>query len=244
MTLKKITPFNLTLALALTTALPAYSQVQYFEAEVSGIVPYAALKWNQGITEYQAGLEYNIDGRTTFGFSYSKPLKDTLFDPALKAYTINPYAIFEFIEPDNLKTFSFAIRVDFVNEQTSPKPKPAPAPSNGTEYNSFSRTALGGGPIFALRIFSSDRLAMIPTAAYEFFYVTAHRDNFVAGTPGKFPKEVNLWHDVWGSCPFLFILNEFNAISVEPKVTVKFGSGHSSKDLLNISANVGYVKAF
>ena len=66
------------------------------------------------------GLEYTIDGRTTFGFDYSKPLKDTLtFDDKLKAYTINPYAIFEFIEPDNLKTFSFALRADFIHENTT-----------------------------------------------------------------------------------------------------------------------------
>src|SRR5687767_5038114 len=113
MMLKRIIP----LALALTTALPVYSQVQLFEAEVSGIIPYVSGKWNPGIQEYVVGLEYNIDGRTTLGFSYSRPIKDTLsFDPALKAYTINPYAIFEFIEPDNLKTFSFAIRTDLISE--------------------------------------------------------------------------------------------------------------------------------
>ncbi len=243
MTFKRIAPLSLSLALALSIASPTFSQVQYFESEVSGVVPYATIKWNQGIKEYLAGLEYNIDGRTTFGFSYSKPIKDTLtFDPALKSYTINPYAIFEFIEPDNLKTFSFAIRADFVNEQTSAKPKPAV--SNGSEYNSFSRTSMGGGPIFALRIFNSDRLAMIPTAAYEFFYVTAQKNFVDPKAPGSFPKNVYLWHDVWGSCPFLFILNESNSIAVEPKVTVKFGSGHSSKDLLNISATVGYIRSF
>ena len=96
--------------MVLSTALPVLSQVQLFEAEVSGLVPYVGFKWNSGITEMVGGLEYTIDGRTTLGFDYSKPLKDTLsFDPQLKEYSINPYGIFEFIEPDNLKTFSFAM---------------------------------------------------------------------------------------------------------------------------------------
>lgn len=237
MTLKKIIP----LALVFATALPVLSQVQLFEAEVSGVVPYMAAKWNQGIQEAQVGLEYNIDGRTTLGFSYSKPLKDTLsFDPDLKAYTINPYAIFEFIEPDNLKTFSFAIRTDFIHEDANK----SDTSNKTTKYNNFSRTQIGGGPQFALRIFSSDKLVMIPTVGYEFFYVTYSRKQLLTPTTGNPADGTNLWHDLTGSCPFHFILNEFNGITVEPKVTVKFGPGHAAKDLLNISLNLGYVKAF
>jgi hypothetical protein len=237
MTLKRIIP----LALALATALPVFSQVQLFEAEVSGVVPHAIYKWNQGIQEYGLGLEYTIDGRTTLGFDYSMPTKDTLtFDPALKAYNINPYAIFEFIEPDNLKTFSFAIRTDFISEDTKQKDSGTPA----TKLNNFTRTAIGGGPIFALRIFSSDRLVMIPTAAYEFFYVSYSRNDLSLPSNKGFKEGTYLWHDLIGSCPFHFIFNEFNGLTVEPKVTVKFGSGHASTDLLNISAAVGYVRAF
>src|SRR3954468_23541139 len=107
------------LALLLMFGIPAFSQVQLFEADVSGVVPYLGVKWNQGITEFQGGAEYTIDGRTTLGFSGSKPLKDTLsFDDKVHGYTINPYGIFEFIEPDNLKTFSFAIRADFIHEDS------------------------------------------------------------------------------------------------------------------------------
>ncbi|HKP97414.1 MAG TPA: hypothetical protein VJ385_16840, partial [Fibrobacteria bacterium] len=115
MTFKRIIP----LAMVLSTALPVLSQVQLFEAEISGLVPYFGFNWNSGISEITGGAEYTIDGRTTLGFNYSKPLKDTLsFDPELKAYEINPYGIFEFIEPDNLKTFSFAIRADFIHEDS------------------------------------------------------------------------------------------------------------------------------
>ncbi len=239
MTLKKLIPF--TFALALGAAMPSFSQVQLFEADVSGIVPFASVKWNQGITEWLAGLEYTIDGRTTLGFSYSKPLKDTLsFDPELKAYTINPYAIFEFIEPDNLKNFSFAIRTDFIHEDASKSNT-----EGNTGLNSFSRSQIGGGPIFALRLFNSDKLAMIPTVGYEFFYVTTQSNNLSAtGTGGSFPQKVTLWHDLVGSCPFHFILDEYNGITVEPKVTVKIGEGHSSKDLLNIALSAGYVRNF
>ncbi len=236
MTLKRLIPF--TFALALGAAIPSFSQVQLFETEVSGIVPYASVKWNQGITEWLAGLEYTIDGRTTLGFSYSKPLKDTIsFDPGLKAYTVNPYAIFEFIEPGNLKNFSFAIRTDFIHEDAS---------KNDTTlsgFNSFSRNQIGGGPIFALRLFNSDKLAMIPTVGYEFFYVTTQTNNLLAAKEG-FKDKVTLWHDLVGSCPFHFVLDEYNGITVEPKVTVKIGEGHSSKDLLNIALSAGYVRNF
>ncbi|MDQ3001253.1 MAG: hypothetical protein M3Y08_08340 [Fibrobacterota bacterium] len=238
MTLKRFIP----LALMLSTALPVLSQVQLFEAEVSGIVPFGGVKWNSGITEWVAGIEYNIDGRTTLGLTYGQPLKDTLtFDKDLKSYTLNPYAIFEFIEPDNLKSFSFAIRVDYIQEDTKAKPK-------GTEdrlkYNSFSRTHIGGGPIFALRLFSSDKLVLIPSAGYEFFYVESKRNQLASSTDGNFPKETFLWHDVMGSCSFHFLINEFNGLNFEPKVIAKFGKTRSSKDMLNVTANLGYVKAF
>ena len=222
---------------------PVFSQVQLFEAEVSGIVPYVGLKWNSGITEYSAGMEYTIDGRTTLGFEYAAPLKDTLtFDPTLKAYTIHPYGIFEFIEPDNLKTFSFAIRADFIHEDTKTKPD---ATADSLKYNSFSRTQLGGGPLFALRIFSSEKLVLIPSAGYEFYYVTYQRNLLTKqGQGGVFPDGTYLWHDVTGACAVHFIINEFNGINFEPKVTAKFGEGRKPSDLLNVSASVGYVLAF
>lgn len=240
MVLKRILP----LAIAIASS-PVFSQVQLFEAEVSGIVPHAGITWNSGITQYLAGLEYNIDGRTTLGFEYAAPLKDTLtFDPDLKAYTVHPYGEFEFIEPDNLKTFSFAIRVDFIHEDTRAKPEnTAPA----LKYNSFSRTWLGGGPIFALRIFNSEKLAFIPAAGYEFFYVTFRQDFLdvaSGGTSGKFQDGNHLWHDVTGSCAVHFILNEFNGLTFEPKVTARFGDGLKSSDLLNVEATLGYVLAF
>lgn len=238
MVLKRI----LSVAMALV-ATPVFSQVQLFEAEVSGLVPYMGVKWNSGITEYQAGLEYTIDGRTTLGFEYAAPLKDTLvFDPALKAYTIHPYGIFEFIEPDNLKTFSFAIRADFIHEDTRTKPEGTP---DTLKYNNFSRTQLGGGPVFALRIFSSEKLVLVPAAGYEFFYVTYQRNQLIkAGQGGVFKEGTNLWHDVFGSIAVHFLLNEFNGFTFEPKVTAKIGEGRKSTDLLNVAASFGYVLAF
>jgi hypothetical protein len=237
MVLKRILP----LAIAMATS-PVFSQAQLFEAEVSGIVPHAGITWNSGITEYLAGLEYTIDGRTSLGFDYSAPLGDTIsFDPELKAYTIHPYGMFEFIEPDNLKTFSFAMRVDFIHEDTWAKDGPA---SEANTYNSFSRTMLGGGPVFALRIFSSERLAIIPAAGYEFYYVTTSKTELVSKTSGKPEEGTHLWHDAYGSCALHFILNEFNGISFEPKVTARFGDGLKSGDMLNVGATVGYVLAF
>jgi hypothetical protein len=239
MTFKRILPF----AMVLATALPVLSQVQLYEAEVSGLVPYFGVNWNSGITEATAGLEYTIDGRTTLGFNYAMPLKDTIsFDPQLKAYEINPYGIFEFIEPDNLKTFSFALRADFIHEDSRKTNKTV---DDTAKLNSFSRTQIGGGPIFALRIFNSDKLVMIPAAGYEFFYVTYQRNQLTnLGTGGTFTEGDYLWHDVTGSCAFHFIFNEFNGLTIEPKITAKLGKGRSSKDLLNVSTTIGYVLAF
>lgn len=239
MTLKRVLPF----ALALSAALPAFSQVQLFEAEVSGLVPYAGVKWNSGITQALAGLEYNIDGRTSLGFSYAQPTSDTLsFDKDLHEYTINPYGIFEFIEPDNLKSFSFAIRADLIHEDTKEKPKGTP---DSLKYNDFARTQIGGGPQFALRIFSSDKLAMIPSVGYELFYVTYHRNQLTSGgKAGNFKDGVYLWHNLYAGCVFHWIFNEFNGLSIEPKVVAKLGSGLSSNDLLNVDFNIGYVRAF
>jgi hypothetical protein len=240
MVLKRIIP----LAIAVATA-PVFSQVQLFEAEVSGIVPHVGVNWNSGITEYVAGMEYTIDGRTTLGFDYTAPLKDTLtFDPDLKAYTVHPYGIFEFIEPDNLKTFSFAVRVDFIHEDTRAKPDNT---DPTLKYNSFSRTQLGGGPEFALRIFSSEKLVLIPAAGYEFYYVTFRKDFLnpaTGGTSGTFKDGNNLWHDVYGACAVHFIFNEFNGLTFEPKVIAKFGGGRKSSDMLNVAASLGYVLAF
>lgn len=237
MVLKRILP----LAIAMATS-PVFSQAQLFEAEVSGIVPHAGITWNSGITQYLAGFEYTIDGRTSLGFEYAAPFSDTLtFDPELKSFTIHPYGMFEFIEPDNLKTFSFAMRVDFIQEDTRAKDGPS---SVASTYNSFSRTMLGGGPIFALRIFSSERLALIPAAGYEFYYVTYSKTQLITTTSGKPEEGNNLWHDVSGSCAVHFILNEFNGLSFEPKVTARFGDGLKSTDLLNVSATIGYVLAF
>ena len=236
MVLKRILP----LAVAMATS-PVFSQAQLFEAEVSGIVPHAGITWNSGITQYLAGIEYTIDGRTSLGFEYSAPMGDTLtFDPELKAYSIHPYGLFEFIEPDNLKTFSFAMRVDFIHEDTRAKP----ASTLPSQYNSFSRTLLGGGPIFALRIFSSERLALVPAAGYEFYYVTFSKSQLVSNTSGKPEEGTNLWHDAYASCAFHFILNEFNGLTLEPKVTARFGDGLKSSDMLNVAATVGYVLAF
>ena len=85
---------------------------------------------------------------------------------------------------------------------------------------------------------------MIPMAGYEFFYVTYQRNVLNTTTTGTFPKGTYLWHDVVGSCAFHFLLNEFNGLTLEPKVTAKFGEGRGSSDMLNVSASFGYVRAF
>lgn len=230
------------LALNLLIALPGHSQVQLFEAEVSGIVPTVGVKWNKGITEMMAGFEYTIDGRTTLGLSGSKPLSDTLsFDKKLKEFTVNPYIVFEFVEPDNLKNFSFAVRADLIQENSF---RDTVAGDAGN-YNTFRRSAYGGGPIFALRIFASERMVIVPSASYELFYVSFHRDNLYAPAPDQFKEDTFLWHDVSGACAFNYKFNEFNGIVFEPKLIAKIGDGRSAvNDLINVNVSLGYVRSF
>lgn len=229
------------LVMSLVAAFSAQAQVQLFEADMSGIVPHVGVKWNKDITEWTAGIEYTIDGRTSFGFDFTKPLSDSIsWDKDLRAYTINPYGIFEFIEPDNLKTFSFAIRADFIHENTS---KDAKTPPDTMALNSFRRTALGAGPLFALRIFASEKLSFIPMAGYEFFYVTSRRDQLTATGGGIFDEEESIWHDATGSCAIHYHFTEYLGVVFEPKVTVQYGEGRKSGDLVNISSRLGFVWA-
>lgn len=234
---KRIAP----LALNLLIALPASAQPQLFETDVSGIVPFVGIKWNKGITEYWGGVEYTVAGRIALGLAGSRPLKDTLsFDQNLKAYTINPYLVFEFVEPDNLKTFSFALRAELIHEGTT-KADTLGESSDPAKLNNFSRTALGGGPIFAFRIFSSERFIMVPSAFYEIFYVDWHRDEL----PSNFDQDQVLWQTVGGGCAFHFKFGEFNGIVFEPKVIAKIGEGTvPANDLINVSASLGYVLGF
>jgi hypothetical protein len=238
MILQRLSP----LFLVLMIGLPAQSQVQLFEQDISGLVPHVVYKWNAGIQEYSLGLEYNIDGRTSLGFDFTKPVKDTFdFDPELKAYTVNPYAIFEFIEPGNLSNFSFAIRGDFIHENSNKK---NPTPQDADKLNTFRRSSIGGGPIFALRIFSSDKLAMVPSVGYEFFYVSYHRDRLDGLAGGDFDEGYYLWHDAVGGCAFHYIISEFNGLTLEPRISLKIGEGRAAEDLVNVSASLGYVRSF
>lgn len=219
---------------------PVLAQVQLFEQDLSGVVPYAGVKWNQAVTEAQAGIEYTIEGRATLGLAYALPLKDTIsWDSSAAyvtdkptAYVVNPYAIFEFIEPGNLSNFSFAFRADVVYESINK------AESN---YNTYRKLQLGGGPQFAWRSWGSDRLAIIPTVTYQFFYVSWKKDELVSDVRGLYSEDEGVANDFTFACPFYYKLNEFHGLSFEPKAMVKFGEGRTDKDLFNVHASIAYV---
>jgi hypothetical protein len=229
-------------AIAMTSlaATPVFAQVQLFEQDLSGVVPYAGLKWNQAVTEAMLGVEYTIEGRATLGASYAMPLKDTIsWDSSAAfvtdkptAYVVNPYAIFEFIEPGNLSNFSFAIRADVVYESID---------KADDNYNSFRRLQMGAGPMFAWRTWTSDRFAIIPTVSYQFYYVDWKKDELTSSESGYYRKGDGVANDFTFSCPFYYKLNEYHGISFEPKALVKFGEGRTDKDLVNIHAQVAYV---
>jgi hypothetical protein len=226
----------------LLATVSGFSQVQLLEQDVSGIYPYAGVKWNSKITEPLVGFDYIIEGRTLLGLQASKPLADTLQISGLKTYLVNPYAIFEFIEPGNLTVFSFAMRGDFVYEDVT-RPD--------SNYNTFERTSYGLGPILALRYQTSERVTIIPEASYELFYVkwrgvwlNAPNPNPPPATLPAYTKDSQIWHEVSGGINLLYHLNETNALNFNPKVVFKLGPGHQSTDLLNVDFTVGYCLAF
>jgi hypothetical protein len=233
---------RLGIALASLAVAPVFSQVQLFEQDLSGLVPYLGVRWNQSVIEAQGGVEYNIEGRSVLGFSYIKPLSDTLNWDKSASYTsdkpsefaLNPYAEFEFIEPGSLSNFSFSIRGDMVWENLM---------KSDENLNNFRRIGIGAGPMFAIRSWVNDRFAIIPTLGYQFFYVSWQKDMLTNanGTDGEFTKGEGVAHDIRFTCPFYYKLNEFHGLSFEPKAIVKLGEGRSSKDLVNVHFQVGYV---
>jgi hypothetical protein len=234
------------LLLALLMAWPAFSQVQLFEQDASGLVPYVGFKYNQGIQEYLVGLEYTVEARTTFGVNFSSPFKDSLYrkdsipDTDLKSYAINPYVVFEFIEPGSLGNFSFSMRADWIQENTFKKTKSTPVVA--ADFNAFQRTSLGGGPIFAYRILKSEKLAIIPSFAYELLYVNSHKTE--ASKPFDHGDENVIWHDISANCIIRYFLNDNSGLMVEPKVIAKIGDGRASDDLINAMLTVGYIRKF
>ncbi|HAO98730.1 MAG TPA: hypothetical protein DCQ83_01660 [Fibrobacteres bacterium] len=234
----------------LLTAVLAFSQTELFEQDLSGIHPYVGTKWNSKITQPFVGLEYTIEGRSTLGIRAGMPLKDTAFsappdsdkkvEAKFKSFFVNPYAVFEFIEPDNTNKFSLALRADYIYEK-------APADSN---LNSFSRNYFGMGPVFGFRFRAGDKFEITPKLAYEFFY-TKWLLNWVtysttsSTTPeGHFEDDYFIQHDISVSADILYRLTETMGLNFEPKVVIKKGDGLRSTDLVNLDLHLGYVLAF
>jgi|GEM_PF-2222074 len=230
---------------ATLAAVPVFSQVQLFEQDLSGLRPYAGMKWNQSVTEAELGVEYNIEGRTTLGFAYNQPLSDTIkWDSSYTtdkptAFILNPYVMFEFLEPGNLSNFSFAIKADMYWENLN---------KSEDNLNSFRRILIGGGPVFSLRLWTSDRMAVIPSGAYEFFYVNWKKDLLLAPIPPSTTvtrsnpsKGEGIAHDFIGSCSLYYKFNEFQGISFDPQLVLKIGEGRSTDELINLHFQIGYV---
>ncbi len=222
-------------------SLPAHAQVQLFESDVSAIHPYLGVEWNSNITQPSVGFEYDIEGRTSLGFEASKPVSDTILIPGLNAYTMHPWLEFEFIEPGNLKVFSFAVRGDYIYEDVS-KPD--------DNYNSFTRSRTGAGPVFALRYPTSPDMTVIPEVSYELFYVKWRTeylnapDPSTGGTQNLHYSDANVWHEFMGGVNLLYRINEVSSINFEPKVVLRLGPGTQSSDLFNLDAVFGYAYSF
>jgi hypothetical protein len=220
---------------SLIASSSAFAQVQVFEQDLAGIHPFAGFRWNAEIMEYGVGFEYNIEGRTSLGMAYYRPVSDSItFNPELKAYVINPYGEFEFIEPGNLTTFSFAVRFDFIHEDVT-------RPSD--ELDSFRRTSLGGGPIFSWRFYANPQLSIVPRVGYEMFYTRWKKDDLTENL-GEFDSDYEIWHDVIGSFLMVYKLDEFNALTFDPKAVLKLGTGRPTTDFVNVHLNFGWAHSF
>ncbi len=225
----------------------ASAQVQLFEQDASGLVVSVGSQWSPGIAEYMADLEYNIEGRTTLGFKAMKPFADTLFqnysdaqlDKDLKAYLLGTYLILEFVEPGLVNMFSFAMRFDFSYEG---------AQKEETNFNSFTRMILGGGPIFGFRFILNDYVNLLPTLGYTFSYAKYHRDLIPKPTvqiKNPFVEGYVLWQDAYGAFATQIQFDELNSMLVEPKLTLKYGDLRDpANDLFQLGLRVGYVRKF
>jgi hypothetical protein len=236
-------PMKKLAALVFAAVGPVLPNVQIFEQDLAGIHPYLGVLGNSKIIQPLVGFEYNIEGRTSLGVRVGKPLKDTLsFDTDLKAFFANPYAVFEFIEPGNLTVVSFAMRADFVYEDVT-KPK--------DNYNGFTRSAYGGGPVFGLRFQTSDKWVVIPEASYELFYVQWRMNDLFAPNPNPPPQtspvhveEKSIRHDVAGGVHVLYRFTEMHGLDFAPRVVVKIGKGLQNSDFLNVDVSFGYFLSF
>ncbi len=234
MNLKKSVPSFLILM-----AAPLFAQVQLFEQDMSGIVPKIGFEWNSQISHITGTFEYNIEGRTTLGCTYLKPMKDTLtFDNTLKGFGVDPYVVFEFVEPSLVNTFSFAVKAGFSYAG-------ATAPENN--LHTFSRYLIHGGPQFAFRFLTSETFALIPTVGYDLGIGKSKSEYTIdsAGVKvGRFPKKDLVWHTITGSVPMNYKISEFNGLVFEPVLNLKIGEGLKPTDFINVAINFGYVRYF
>ncbi len=222
------------LALLLIPGL-GFSQVHLVEQEMSAVVPQTGVQWNSGITSYMGGLEYVVEGRTSLGLRVSRALTDTVVLnptlPPLKSTVINPYAVFEFIEPGNLSIFSFALKAGFTWMDAS---------GTGADLSSFERTIYSAGPIFGFRMQPSPGFAYIPTVGYEFQFTKWQRNTLIDGV-GEFEEDNDFWHDVTAGVHLVAVLNEFHSLSFQPYASFLFGTGREAADLINVGLNVAYA---
>ena len=241
---------SLPLAFSLLTAVSAFSQTDVFEQDLSGIHPYAGLKWNSKITQPVLGVEYTIESRASLGIQMGMPLSDTMFSTLkptdslsaskLHSYFFNPYAVFELLEPDNNSKLAFSLRADYIFES---------APSDSGR-NSYRRHSFGIGPVFGYRVHANEKIDVIPQLSYEFFY-TKWRRNWLGVrrtdgtyTVGVFDDDYFIQHDIKLSADVLYKLDEVQGLTAEPGIVLKLGDGRRSSDLLNIDLRIGYYRSF
>ena len=230
----------------LLLAVSAFSQTDLFDQDFSGIHPYAGLKWNSKITQPLIGFDYVVEGRTALGIQAGFPLKDTLFSSPgedsvvgkFHSVFVNPYVVFELVEPDNLSNFSFLMRADFIYESAA----------SDDSLNGFSRSSFGVGPVFAYAFQTSDKFSLIPAASYEFYYVKWKRDwpthRTISGNVPLYNNDYFIQHDIGLGVDAVYHLSETQGLNFEPKVVLKLGEGLLGSDLFNIQIGIGYFASF
>ncbi len=236
MAIKKSLRFTSLLALLLLPGL-GNSQVQLVEQEMSAIIPQVGFLWNKNISSFMGGVEYVVEGRTALGIRVSQPLADTILLnpalPALKSRIINPYAVFEFIEPGTLSIFTFSMHAGFTWVEAS---------GEGADLSSFERTIYSLGPQFGFRMQANPHFTYIPTVGYDFQFTKWERNIWVEAA--DFQEDTDIWHDVTAGVFLIININEFHSTSLKPYLSVRFGTGREADDLINVGMNLAHAWKF
>ncbi len=222
----------------------AFSQVQLFEQGYSGIVAKTGGAWHPKVNGSSSSIEYNIEGKTTLGISFSQNLVDTLFDfnrdtlstliPSTiktKATGYGAYVILELLEPDKLFPMSFSMLFAYNNTKGEI--------TEGIITTSNQKQLIySTGPQIGARFYVGDNGSIVPFLEYTFSYVRQFRKH-------NFPQlkeTTELWHSISVSSAYKHLFGSSFGAFIDPKVNIRIGD--TDKPELSAALHLGAFYRF